>query len=172
MPQRNVHFDLTIIRIWYTKFRKTNGTAQVLHYPTTKPYSNKRSLEAALSSPSKGSHAVERISASESSSREGCLKWRIRFKKTSFMCSKGSSLGDAFVLCSPDTMEGIAGTSCTLHENGDVGSISNWGATTLRGHLFLQKKRAFSTDKRGTSLSTCLQCPQFLRLCVILQCTQ
>ena len=34
----------------------------------------------------------------------------------------------------------------------DVGSISNLGGTTLRGHLFLKKKGAFSKNLEGTSL--------------------
>ena len=34
----------------------------------------------------------------------------------------------------------------------DVGSISNLGGTILRGHFFLKKKGAFSTNKRDPSL--------------------
>ena len=34
----------------------------------------------------------------------------------------------------------------------DVGSISNLGGMTLRGHFFLKKKGAFSENKKGTSL--------------------
>ena len=48
----------------------------------------------------------------------------------------------------------------------DVGSISNPGGTTLRGHFFLKKKGAFSRSKKGISLSIakswkgmCPQCP-------------
>ena len=96
-------FRFEIIRIWYARFRMTNGTAQILHYPTTKPRAKERSLEATLTSPRKGSHALKRISASESSSKEGRLKCRICHKKTSFMCSKCSSPGDPFALCSPET---------------------------------------------------------------------
>ena len=47
----------------------------------------------------------------------------------------------------------------------DLGSISNFGGTTLRGHFFLTKKEAFSKTKRALLCllrnlgGTCPQCP-------------
>ena len=96
-------FRFEVIRIWYALYRKTNGSADVLHYPKVRLRTNKRSLEMTLASPRKGRHEEERISASESTSRERRLKCRMCHKKTSFKCLKCSSPDDPLVLCSNKT---------------------------------------------------------------------
>eukprot|EP00794_Sanderia_malayensis_P004514 gene4514-biopygen3674 len=96
-------FRFSVIRVWYAKYRMTNGKHAVLHYPTGKLSTKKRSLEATITSPKKGRHDNKRITSSESSSKECRLKCRICHKKTSFMCGKCSSPGEPLPLCSTET---------------------------------------------------------------------
>ena len=47
-------FRFEVIRIWYAKFKMTNGRMGIIHYPTVKLRRKKRSLETTLLSPRKG----------------------------------------------------------------------------------------------------------------------
>ena len=96
-------FRFEVIRIWYAKFKMTNGRVDVLHYPTIKLQTKKTPLETTLSSPRKGHHEVQRITAGETASKERRLKCRICHKKTSFKRQKCSSSGDTLALCSYQT---------------------------------------------------------------------
>ncbi len=84
-------------------YRKTNGNNEVLHYPKARMRTTKRPLEMTITSPRKGRHEEERISANECKSNERRLKCRICHKKTSFKCQKCSSQNDPLVLCSGKT---------------------------------------------------------------------
>ena len=87
-------FCFEVIRIWYAKFKMTNGRVDVLHYPTVKLQTKKRPLETTLSSPRKGHHEVQRITAGKTTSKERRLKCRI----SSFKRQKCSSSGDTLAL--------------------------------------------------------------------------
>ena len=78
-------FRFEVIRIWYAKFKMTNGRMDILHYPAVKFRTKKRSLETTLLSPRKGHHNVQRISADETASKERRLKC-ICHKNRSFKC--------------------------------------------------------------------------------------
>ena len=46
-------FRFEVIRIWYAKFEMTNGRMDILHYPTVKLRTKKRSLETTFCPPEK-----------------------------------------------------------------------------------------------------------------------
>ena len=80
---------------------------------------------------------------------KGTVKTAHCTKQTALLARANFSFLFAHALCS--RLGRLAGTRST-YLNRDVGSISNLGVTTLRGHSFLKKKRAFSKNKKGTSL--------------------
>ena len=61
-----------VIRIWYAKFKMTDGKVDVRHYPTVRLRTKKRSLEATLSSPRKGHHEALHVKVAHD--RHGFLK--------------------------------------------------------------------------------------------------
>ena len=49
-------FRFEIIRAWYAMFKKSNGRMGILHYPSRKLSTHKRTVEMTLMSPNKGHH--------------------------------------------------------------------------------------------------------------------
>lgn len=101
MAQSEFRFE--IIRVWYTMFRKTNGSKEVLHYGISRQPNHRRKLAHTITSPRKGCHDTERISTDETTCKSQRLRCRICKRKSSYKCRKCSSRGEPLVLCSAKT---------------------------------------------------------------------